>query len=354
MKSSYPRRDDLSGGARLLGAIAYPLKLVVQVGLLGAAIATLAPLLAHEMPVLAFFESFRLQLGVVGAVLAVIGLLFRPRWMVLLGVLAAAWNLVILWPYLPGWHAAPAAEEPGALKVVSVNLWYRNDSYDAAVNYLRETDADVIGLVEVTPQWLTALQPLFERYPFRADCMQTMPPCEIMLLSKHPFKKSFAGRIEGKRPSIVWGEIDFAGKAIAVAETHFSWPLLPSTDNVQATVAGTLMPEPLVGSDPLVQSQQGSALAQYIANLDEDLVLMGDFNSVPWSTTHQVFRAATGLHNEGPMVETWPAWGPFWMRLPIDHIFVRGGLERRNFRHGPYVGSDHLPVEAEIVLKSQG
>jgi len=56
---------------------------------------------------------------------------------------------------------------------------------------------------------------------------------------------------------------------------------------------------------------------------------MGDFNSVPWSTTHKAFRAATGLHNEGPMVETWPAWGPFWMRLPIDHIFVRGQLERR-------------------------
>jgi len=237
--------------------------------------------------------------------------------------------------------------------VVSVNLWYRNDSYAPAVNYLMQTDADVIGLVEITPQWMTALQPLFARYPYRADCMQAIPPCEIMLLSRHPFKKSFAGRIDGKRPSIVWGEIDFAGKTIAVAETHLSWPLLPSTDNVEATVAGTVQPEPLLGSDPLVQSQQGMAIAQYLAGLDEDLVLMGDFNSVPWSTTHQAFRALTGLHNDGPMVETWPAWGPFWMRLPIDHIFVRGGLDRRDFRRGPYIGSDHLPVEAEIVVKAQ-
>ncbi len=50
---------------------------------------------------LAFFESFRLQLCVGAAVLAVLGLLFRPRWMVLLGVLSFAWNLAILWPYLP-------------------------------------------------------------------------------------------------------------------------------------------------------------------------------------------------------------------------------------------------------------
>jgi endonuclease/exonuclease/phosphatase (EEP) superfamily protein YafD len=341
---------DLSG-RRLLGALAYPLKLVIQVGLLGAALATLAPLLAGWAPVLAFFESFRLQLCLGGAALAVLGLLFRPRWMVLLGVLALVWNLAILWPYLPSRGASAEAAAAGGLKVVSVNLWYRNDSYDPALNYLLRTDADVIGLIELTPQWLTALQPLFERYPYRADCMQSTPPCEIMLLSRHPFKKSFAGRIDGKRPSIVWGEIDFAGKTITVAETHFAWPLLPKDDNAEATVAGTVQPEPLVGSDPLVQSQQVAALAQYLSGVDEDLVLMGDFNSVPWSTTHQALRAATGLHNDGPMVETWPAWGPFWLRLPIDHIFVRGALERRDFRRGPFIGSDHLPVEAEIVAK---
>jgi endonuclease/exonuclease/phosphatase (EEP) superfamily protein YafD len=355
MRSPYRRGmgnfGEDSFARRLLGAVLYPVKLVVQVSLLGAAVATVAPMLAGEAPVLAFFESFRLQLCIGGAILAVLGLLFRPRWMVLLGVLAVVWNLAILWPYLPFRDATASDAASGGLKVVSVNLWYRNDSYEPAVNYLMRTDADVIGLVELTPQWLTALKPLLERYPYRADCMESTPPCEIMLFSKRPFTKSFAGRIDGKRPSIVWGQIDFAGRTITVAETHLSWPLLPSTDNTQATVAGTMQPEPLIGTDPLVQSQQGSAIAQYLSGLTEDLVLMGDFNSVPWSTTHKAFRAATGLHNEGPMVETWPAWGPFWMRLPIDHIFVRGALERRNFRRGPYVGSDHLPVEAEIVSK---
>jgi endonuclease/exonuclease/phosphatase (EEP) superfamily protein YafD len=347
------RGSDDSLGRRVLAVLAYPPRLVVQGGLLVAALATVAPLLAGVAPVLAMFESFRLQLCVGGAALAVLGLLFRPRWMAMLGVLALAWNLAILWPYLPFRGVPVDATSAGALKVVSVNLWYRNDSYAPAVNYLLRTDADVIGLVEITAQWMTALQPLFDRYPYRLDCMQTVPPCEIMLLSKHAFKKSFAGRIDGKRPSIVWGEIDFAGKTVAVAETHLSWPLLAAADNAEATVAGTLQPEPLIGSDPLLQSQQGSAIAQYLSGLDADLVLMGDFNSVPWSTTHQAFRAATGLRNDGPLVQTWPAWGPFWMRLPIDHIFVRGALERRNFRRGPFVGSDHLPVEAEIVVKPQ-
>jgi endonuclease/exonuclease/phosphatase (EEP) superfamily protein YafD len=347
-------RTDDSLGPRVLSALVYPLKLVVQVGLLAAAVATLAPLLAGAVPVLAFFESFRLQIAVGAIPLLALGLLFRPRWLALLGVLGFAWNLAIVWPYLPGWggtRAVASADPQAALKVVSVNLWYRNDSYDTAINYLMQTDADVIGLVELTPQWLTALQPLFDRYPYRADCMQRTPPCEVMLISKHPFVKSFAGRIDHKWPTIVWGQIAIDGRTVTVAETHLAWPLLPASDSANVSLANALRPEPLLSSEPLLQSRQVVALAQYLSGLDEDLVLMGDFNSVPWSTTQQSLRAASGLHNEGPMVETWPAWGPFWLRLPIDHIFVRGALERRAFQRGPFVGSDHRPVEAEIVLK---
>jgi endonuclease/exonuclease/phosphatase (EEP) superfamily protein YafD len=347
-------REGDSLGPRLLGALLYPLKLVVQVGLLAAAVATLAPLLAGWVPVLAFFESFRLQIAVGAIPLVVLGLFFRPRWLALLGVIGLAWNLAIVWPYLPsagGTGAIASAEPQPGFKVVSANLWYRNESYRPAVNYLMQSDADVIGLVELTPQWLTALQPLFERYPYRVDCMERTPPCEVMLISKHPFLKSFAGRIDHNWPTIVWGEIAVNGRTVTVAETHLAWPLLPASDSAHVSLASALQAEPLLSSEPLLQSRQVVALAQYLSGLDEDLVLMGDFNSVPWSTTQQSLRAASGLHNDGPMVETWPAWGPFWLRLPIDHIFVRGALERRDFHRGPFIGSDHLPVEAEIVLK---
>jgi len=102
-----------------------------------------------------------------------------------------------------------------------------------------------------------------------------------------------------------------------------------------------------------VQSQQARNLAQYLEGLGPDLVLMGDFNSVPWSRTQKALRAATGLKNDGPMVPTWPSWQPSWIRLPIDQIFTRGALTRLDFRHGKYIGSDHLPVEAEIAVGAE-
>lgn len=334
----------------ILAALLYPLQLGVHAGLLGIFFGSFAPLLAHQFPPLATFESFLLHMTLASLPLALAALCFRPRWFALLGLLAFAWNIGPLWPYLP-FHETPMAE-PGAgprLKVVSANVWYRNDGYATAVRYFESTDADVIALIELTPQWLTALQPLFEKYPYRIDCMQSLPPCEIMLLSKHPFGRAYAGRIDGRSPVIVWGEIAFQGRSITVAVTHLSWPLRAAVDDAQVLPAGALQPA-LDDAYPLVQSEQAGNLAQYLEGLGSDLVLMGDFNSVPWSRTHQALRAATGLRNDGPMVPTWPNWQPSWIRLPIDHIMTRGKLTRLNFKTGRYIGSDHRPVEAEIAV----
>jgi endonuclease/exonuclease/phosphatase (EEP) superfamily protein YafD len=346
------RSTDRTPSQRIVASIFYPLQLLVHLGLIGIAVASVAPLLADWLPPLATFESFRLHMAVASLPLAVLALLFRPRWLAVLGPLAFAWNIVTVWPYLP-LHGA-AAEDAGSqhLKVVSANLWYRNDGYDAAVHYLDASDPDVIGLIEVTPQWLTALQPLYAKYPYRIDCMQSMPPCEMLLLSKLPFQRSYAGRVEGRSPTIVWGEIAFQGRTITVAATHLAWPLRAAIEPRRVMPGGALQPS-LSDAYPLVQSEQAANLALYLKGLGPDLVLMGDFNSVPWSRTQSVLRAATGLENAGPMVPTWPSWQPFWIRLPIDQIMTRGALTRRNFKSGSYTGSDHLPVEAEIAVKPE-
>ncbi len=266
------------------------------------------------------------------------------------GLLALARNIGTVWPYLPLRDAVPGADSATPLKVVSANLWYRNDSYAAAIHYLESADADVVGLVEVTPQWLTALQPLYAKYPYRIDCIQGTSPCEMLLMSKHPFQRAYAGRIEGRSPAIVWAEIAFQGRSITVAVTHLAWPLRASMDRQRVIAGGALQPD-LADVYPLVQSEQAANLAQYLKGLGPDLVLMGDFNSVPWSSTQVALRKATGLENAGPMVPTWPSWQPFWIRLPIDQIMTRGALTRRAFHSGFYTGSDHLPVEAEIAIR---
>jgi endonuclease/exonuclease/phosphatase (EEP) superfamily protein YafD len=334
-------------------ALLYPVQLVVHLGLIGVFVGSFAPLLAQQVPPLATFESFLPHMTAAGLPLALLALCFRPRWLAVLGPLTFAWNIATIWPWLPIHPPvadADAKARAGAvLKVVSANLWYRNDGYAAAIHYLESTDADVVALIEVTPQWLTALQPLYATYPYRIDCMQSTPPCEMLLMSKHPFARAYAGRVDGRSPVVAWGEIDFAGRPVTVAATHLSWPLRSEVGGGRVIAGGALQPR-LADAYPLVQSEQAANLAQYLKGLGPDLVLMGDFNSVPWSRTQAALRAATGLENAGPMVPTWPSWQPSWIRLPIDQIMTRGALTRLSFKSGYYIGSDHLPVEAEIAI----
>jgi endonuclease/exonuclease/phosphatase (EEP) superfamily protein YafD len=344
---------DASPAQRLAAIVLYPVKLLVHVGLLGIALGTVAPLLADRIPPLATFESFMPHMAAASLPLGLLALCFRPRWFALLAPIAFLWNIMAIWPYMPVAAVEDQVPDGPRLKVVSANVWYRNDGYEAAIQYLESTDADVIALIEVTPQWLTALRPLDAKYPYRIDCMQSLPPCEMLLMSKHPFQRSYAGRVEGRAPVIVWGEIAFAGRSVTVAATHLAWPMRAAVDTDRILHGGALQPA-LGGAYPLVQSEQAANLAQYLKGLGPDLVLMGDFNSVPWSRTQQTLRGATGLQNAGPMVPTWPSWQPPWfLRLPIDHIMTRGALTRLGFKSGRYIGSDHLPVEAEIAVTAE-
>ena len=94
-----------------------------------------------------------------------------------------------------------------------------------------------------------------------------------------------------------------------------------------------------------------AVLAGYARSLGRDQIVMGDFNSTPWSDVQTAFRKATWLDNRGPLVATWPAQIPAPFRVPIDTVFVGGGLTLRDLRAGPNLGSDHLPVIAEIGSK---
>ncbi|MBW8882437.1 MAG: endonuclease/exonuclease/phosphatase family protein, partial [Asticcacaulis sp.] len=114
---------------------------------------------------------------------------------------------------------------------------------------------------------------------------------------------------------------------------------------------------PLIGLEEDFQGQQAAVATRYFAqgpgDLPGDLVVMGDFNSAPWSNLQEGFRTGTGLDNRGRLAFTWPSWAPGMFRLPIDQIFVKGGIVARDVRAGPPMGSDHLPILGDIYREAQ-
>jgi endonuclease/exonuclease/phosphatase (EEP) superfamily protein YafD len=317
---------------------------------------TLAPFLAFLDPRVAGLQAIALQLAVINAFLAVPLLIYRRRLWAIVGMLAALWNIALAWPSISANLQAAFADAPPkskALKVVSFNLSYDNPSFGKAVDFLAKSGADVIGLSEVTPEAKAAIfGKLKEIYPYSVDCIGQDRFCELMLLAKKPLRYSFAGKIGAKLTYIASADMDWQGSAVSVAVAHIVLPFKkPDWEPLQTWIPAD-DPSPLLPQTPaLWQSVQMAVLAGYMRSLGRDQIVMGDFNSAPWSDVQTAFRGATWLDNRGPLVTTWPAQLPAPLRVPIDSVFVGGGLTIRDLHAGPELGSDHLPVIAEIGSK---
>jgi endonuclease/exonuclease/phosphatase (EEP) superfamily protein YafD len=297
-------------------------------------------------PALALLEQFAIQLALLSLVGAALALVLR-RWLRLALLLALA--ATFAWPafsYRPA--AASLLVESARLKVVSANLWHSAEGHQRTIEALLASDADIIGLIEVTPNWRPVIAPLLAKYPYRVDCFDSEPECVTMLLSRLPIVKPFAGRIWKATPIVAGGELSWNGRPITVFATHWFRPMLPSDQSMwgkQDPERAAYMAEGLPLSR---QAGQAGLFAKYLNRQPADLIVMGDLNSVPWSRVQGAFRARTGLDNQAGWSSTWPSFLPAPLRLPIDHVLARGHLVVTKFEIGPETESDHFPVVAEI------
>jgi endonuclease/exonuclease/phosphatase (EEP) superfamily protein YafD len=80
----------------------------------------------------------------------------------------------------------------------------------------------------------------------------------------------------------------------------------------------------------------------------EDLILVGDCNAAGWSRYLRDLERDASLNNDARLRPSWPVWLPSLVRLPLDHVWVRGRVVLLNAELGPRFGSDHLPLIAEL------
>lgn len=301
--------------------------------------------LQPEDPELAVLEQFAIQFSGAAMLGLLLALILR-RWagVVLLALLTAT----LSWPILIHRSDASVVRDPARLKVISANLWHSAPGHRRTVEILMASDADLMGLVEVTPEWRTALAPLIAKYPYHVDCLDTDLHCQVMLLSKLPILKPDAGRVWRATPVVAGGELIWNDRAITVLVTHLFRPLARSDESEWGEddpAYAAYLAKALPASR---QAGQAGLFAKYLNRQPADLVLMGDFNSTPWSRVQRAFRDTTGLDNQAGWDFTWPSSLPWPLRLPLDHVLARGHLVVTRFAAGPKTDSDHLPVVAEI------
>ena len=245
-----------------------------------------------------------------------------------------------------GWLGPRAARSPdGALKVLTFNAFDYSFMPSQGVEMILSSGADVVAVQE-TASIRPFLPQMRSVYPFQSPCEDKA--CSVIILAKRQPRAlsveylpgSLLGPLpEGSGPGagdVVVARIDFTapdGRPATLISTHLNWPVPPTNYQLQQSV-----------------------LEHYVAGLPKDrLILVGDFNTTPWTFAMRRQDAALRpLRRLTRALPTWPAYVPRLyiplpvQFLPIDHIYVGRGWRPARLARLAHAASDHLPVEVEL------
>lgn len=298
----------------------------------GVALVSVLPLGARLHWVLELATHFRVQyLGVTVALLVLVGL--RRRWAACaVLVAAAAVSAVPVLPYLPlGFGPEPASAAAFPIKVLSVNVSFRQFSARRLLEIVREADPDVVVLQELTPHAETVLAELDALFPNHRKF-----PAEgaygIGLWSRLTLESSSTFAI-GRVPAIE--------ARLRAPEGAF-------------TVIGVHLRAPTNGRRAAARNQELRELAARSAATQGPLVVAGDFNATPYSPYFRDWLEASGLTDSRrgrTLSVSWPTMLPV-VGIPIDHVSVNDGFTILSHRRLPNFESDHYGLLVEVALRA--
>ena len=271
----------------------------------------------------------------------------RVRSVVLELICAVGAVLLIREVYVSG---APPTAPAGAPQITALtyNLGEGKASSEELFPYLREANADLVGLVEVTAETAAALPQLTDLYPYQEAKGLGIPG--LALLSRFPISNVTWHEYNPGRPDLQ-ATIDVNGVPVTVFVAHPPPPAL--------TLTG-ITPRPGTANeiDQLVASFNA---------IDGPLLVLGDFNV---TMLHETYRRIEDTGLQDAFAEAGHGFGftavvrlarpskPAWLieriRLPafmrIDYIWASPEWVVTDAWVGDDAGSDHLPVIAKLAL----
>lgn len=226
----------------------------------------------------------------------------------------------------------------GLLRVMSWNVWIGNQNDSEVLRTIREQDPDVLVLIEVGPWHQESLGKLLqEEYPNSKWIPQT-DARGIAMLSRVPEMKFRPVDLAEMGVPAIEGEIPGQGaqRGIRILGVHTSSPNL--------------------GGRTAQRDQQLDFVRRWVAESNEEVLVIGDFNITPWSKPFREMLQGDELGRgrlrdtrEGRgYFATWPA-DLGWLGIPIDHALVTRGIEVHQRGAGvPIRGSDHGWIDVTI------
>lgn len=298
--------------------------------ILGLAIVTVAGMFGPWSVAADALTNFRVHLAILALFLAACALGANGQLAAMATVVAVV-NLGLAFSYDRSPRVSPTGGK--TLKVMTVNVLYRVENDDQILAQIAAEDPDVVFFQELTRARQGLLTRLQTHYPWQISCAGAWR-CDVAIVSRHRWDTAQARPVGAAGTKMAWARFGSEWSNTLVASVHLQWPFVSN------------------------QMAQLQAVTNFLAGHAGPIIVAGDLNAVPWSAAVRSFTRQAQLHSAGGFVPTWPrrTFGegqPCVLCVPqlqIDHVFVSQQFRVLSMRSGADVGSDHLPLIAELEL----
>lgn len=285
-------------------------------------------------------SHFKVQYLIITLILAALLSLTRKKYVLIVALFLIFINLgdVIHW-YIP--QSIVAQQSPNKVRVLLVNINTKNNNYERVISLVRKEQPDIAVFLELDEFWANQLQSINDILPYAVG-RANPDNMGIAVYSKRPLEKPDIKFLGSSNNASVVGDFLINKQVISLVATH---PLPP------------IRPELLFST-----KQQLNAITGYVKQLKQPILIIGDLNTTMWSPSYKSFIKKTGLRNARQgfgILPTWPTEAKFspikpplsWLLLiPIDHFLISPEIKVLDIRTGANVGSDHLPLIADLFL----
>ncbi|TAE31989.1 MAG: endonuclease [Cytophagales bacterium] len=225
------------------------------------------------------------------------------------------------------------ASDKNTIRLLIANVFMENTHCPQVTTLVGKQNPDVVLILEGNETWRQALTQLDPDYPF-----QELIPLEntygMLFYSRFPMRNTRVQyRIQEGIPSL-YTELQLpSGQWVHFYGVH---PMPPSpTEHYRSTERDAELL--LVGRE--ARQKQGP------------VIVAGDLNDVAWSHTTRLFGRISGLLDPRigrGLFSTFHAQY-FFLRWPLDHVFVSHHFALNSIRRLPNCGSDHFPILVSIT-----
>lgn len=215
------------------------------------------------------------------------------------------------------------------VKVLQFNVLKGNENKEETIELILEQNADIVMLEEINAEWGRLLEEKMKvEYPYhRINTREDF--FGIALFSKYPLSD------------------------VTIFETTY-FPGITAIVNYKKQklrVFGIHTKAPTTFANFQLRNDQLENLSDAIDKYHEPILLMGDFNAVPWDDAIVDLKEKTKLvDSRTSLATTFPSWGLF-AKVPIDFIFYSNELISNDFKVIENEYSDHYGISTTVYFR---